>query len=814
MKFTLGWLREFLETDARLEEIVERLTMLGLEVEAVVDREEALAPFVVGHVVSARPHPDADRLKICRVDTGDGECDVVCGAPNARAGMKGVFAPLGARLPGTGAVLEKRAIRGVTGRGMLCSERELGLSDSHEGIIALADDAPVGAPFAAVAGLDDPTIDIAVTPDRGDCLGVLGIARDLAAAGVGRFAAPPVAPAPTAPDLGAGPFGARLDLAPGAADACPLFVGRHVRGVRNGPSPDRLRNRLRAVGLRPISALVDITNLVTLERARPLHVFDADKLVGGVHVRLARDGETLDALDGKTYALDSAMTVIADDAGPVALAGVIGGARTGCTEATRNVFLESALFDPARTAATGRRLRIESDARHRFERGVDREGAAAGAERATRLILDMCGGEAGALTVAGAAPRDDRRIVFRAARVRTLGGLEVTPGRAARILDALGFAPEPASDAGTLTCRVPSWRHDIDGEADLVEEVLRVAGYDSIPAAPPPRPRGVARPALDPVRRRARRARRALAARGLDECVTWSFLSTGHARRFGGGAPALRLANPISDALTDMRPSVLPNLAAAAARNRARGFDDFGLFEVGPVYAGDSPDDQATVAGGVRCGSTGPRHWLAPPRPVDAFDAKADALALLAALGGPVESLQAAAGAPGWFHPGRSGVLRLGPKNTLAHFGMLHPRVAESFDLSGPVAAFEAFIDRLPARSARRRAAPPASELQPVHRDLAFVVDAAFPAGDLLRVVRGLSGKAPGKFLFTDVALFDDYRGAGVEEGRKSLAVSLAIQPRDRTPTDEDIQAVIDAVVARVAKATGGALRDTPARGQ
>ena len=804
MKFTLGWLREYLDTDAALDAIVDQLTALGLEVESVVDRGAALAPFVVARVAEARPHPDADRLRVCRVDTGAEVVDVVCGAPNARAGMKGVFAPLGARLPGTGTVLEKRAIRGVTGLGMLCSERELGLSEDHEGIVELPGDAPVGAPFAPVLGLDDPVIDLAITPDRGDCLGVVGIARDLAATGLGRFAPPPVAPV-----AGRGPsrIEAALDFPPDAAGACPLFVGRAISGVRNGPGPAWLQNRLRAVGLRPISALVDITNLVTLERARPLHVFDADRLSGDrICARLARPGETLEALDGRTHALDPEMTVIADESGPRALAGIIGGAATACSSETVNVFLEAAWFDPARTAATGRKLRIESDARHRFERGVDRAGTAEGAERATRLILELCGGEASALTIAGAPPDDERRIRFRPSRVRALGGLDVPPARAFAILGALGFAPEPAGDGDAL-CRPPSWRHDIDGEADLVEEVLRVEGYDAIPAVSPPRPHGVARPGLDPAQRRERRARRALAARGLDECVTWSFLSADAARQFGGGAPALRLANPISDTLTDMRPSLLPNLAAAAARNRARGRADFGLFEVGPVYAGRAPGDQTAAAGGVRCGATGPRHWLARPRDVDAFDAKADALALVAALGGPAESLQTVAEAPAWLHPGQSGELRLGPRNVVARFGMLHPRIAGSFELEGPVAVFEAFLNLIPMRSGRSRKAMFGADLQPVRRDFAFVVDAAFPAGDLLRIVRGLSGKVPGKHVLSDVTLFDDYRGEGVADSQKSLAVSLAIHPRERTMTDDEIRAVADAVVARVRAAAGGRLR-------
>ena len=809
MKFTLGWLREFLDTEAGADEIAGRLTMLGHEVESVSDRAAELAPFVVARVVAARPHPNADRLQVCRVDTGRETLDVVCGASNARAGMKGVFAPIGARIPGTGAVLEKRAIRGVTGAGMLCSEREMGLSDSHEGIIELPDDSPAGASFAAVAGLDDPVIDAAITPERGDCLGVLGLARDLAAAGVGRFLDPPVEPVPGA---GAGRVGASLDFAPESAGACPLFVGRCISGVRDGPSPAWLRNRLRAVGLRPISALVDITNLVTLERARPLHVFDADQLSGAtLRARLARDGETIAALDGKTYALDADMTVIADDAGPAAIAGIVGGATTACSENTRNVFLEAAWFDPVRTAATGRKLRIESDARYRFERGVDRAGTVDGAERATRLILELCGGEASDLSIAGAAPRDDREILFRPNKVRTLGGLNIAAQKSHSILDKLGFNCRPAVetliDEEAARCCVPSWRHDIDGEADLVEEVLRVVGYDVIPPVSPPRPRAVARPALDSRQRRERRARRALAARGFLECVTWSFLDGDRARSFGGGAPELRLANPIGAHLSDMRPSLLPNLLAAAARNRARGQEDFALFEIGPIYSGRAPEAQFAAAAGIRIGATGPRHWLEAPRSIDAFDAKADALALIAALDGPANNLRTAADAPDWYHPGQSGGLRLGSKAALAWFGMLHPRAAAAFDLADPIAAFEIVLDRVPLSRGGARSRDAESDLQPIRRDFAFVVDAALPADDLLRAIHGLSGKVPGKHALTEVALFDDYRGDGVEAGWKSLAVSVAIQPRERTPTDAEIRAAVDAIVARVARATGAVLR-------
>ena len=805
MKLTLGWLKEHLDTGASLAEIADALTMLGLEVEQVVDRAAELAPVTVAYVEADAPHPNADRLKLCKVNTGTEVLEVVCGAPNARAGMKGVFAPLGARLPGTGLVLEKRAIRGVTGYGMLCSEREMGLSDEHEGIIELPEDAPVGTPFAALLGLDDPVLDVAVTPDRGDCLGVLGVARDLAAAGLGRLATPPVAPVEA---TYASPIGVRLDFAPDAASACPLFIGRLVRGVRNGASPDWLQRRLRAVGLRPISALVDVTNFVTFDRARPLHVFDADALAGSIHVRLARAGERLAALDERSYELDAEMCVVADDDGPVALGGVIGGQATACTAETANVFVEAAWFDPVRTAATGRKLGIESDARYRFERGVDRAGTAPGIELATRMIVELCGGEPSELVVAGGEPPWGRTLDFHPARVHSLGGLDLPKDDSIRILDALGFAPDDRGEE--VSVRVPSWRNDIDGEADVVEEVLRVKGFDSIPPVSLPRESAVARPALDAAQRRVRDARRVLAARGLDECVTWSFLSAPLAALFGGGAQQLKLANPISSELTDMRPSTLPNLIAAAVSNAARGVTGGGLFEVGPVYADDTPEGQATMAGGIRTGRTGPRHWLADARPVDSFDAKADALAVLAALGLEADKMTVTVDAPGWYHPGRSGVIRLGPKTALATFGEVHPRVLKKLDAPAPMVAFEVHLAGVPLPKPRpTRARPPfaPSDLPAVSRDFAFVVAQSVAAAKVLGAVRALSGKPPHRLAFTAVELFDVYTGEGVPDGHKSLAVAVTLQPAQRTLTEDDIQAVSDAIVAQVEKATGGRLR-------
>ncbi|MBL27639.1 MAG: phenylalanine--tRNA ligase subunit beta [Rhodospirillaceae bacterium] len=805
MKFTLGWLRDHLDTDADLATITERLTALGLEVESVTDRASELASFTVAHVVEAVPHPNADRLRLCKVDTGSEVLDVICGAPNARTGIKAVFAPIGSIIPGSGMKLEKKPIRGITGYGMLCSEREMGLGDNHDGIIELPEDAPLGRPFAEVMGLDDPVIDIAITPNRGDCLGVLGIARDLAAAGLGRLkdAAPPAVPGTFA-----SPISVRLAFDQDAANACPHFVGRTIRGVRNGPSPAWMQQRLMAVGLRPISALVDITNYVMLDRARPLHVFDADAIAGSIHVRLSRPGESLAALNDRTYTLDDAVTVVADDDGPVALGGVIGGEGTGCSPETTTVFLESALFDPIRTAATGRKLSVDSDARHRFERGIDREGCLPGAEFATRLILDICGGEASELAIAGEAPAGRGPVHFRPSRVHALGGLDMAKAESEAVLDRLGFASEDQGEV--LSVSVPSWRNDIDGEADLVEEVLRVHGYDAIPAVSLQRAAAVAGALLTTPQRRRREVRRVLAARGMVEAVTWSFLPSAHATLFGGGAPELALANPISADLDMMRPSPLPNLVAAAQRNQDRGFDQIALFEVGPQYAGDSPDDQSVVAAGIRAGATGPRHWLAAGRPVDAFDAKADALAVLNECGVPVDRLQVVTETPSWYHPGRSGELRLGPKAVLARFGELHPGLLAEMDVDGPVVAFEVLMDALPIPKAKPTKARPllaASDYPAVDRDFAFVVDEAVPVATFMQAIRSLSGKTPQKVEMTDVGVFDIYTGANVAEGKKSVALSVRFQPQDRTLTDADIQALVEAIVDKVSKATGGALR-------
>jgi phenylalanyl-tRNA synthetase beta chain len=795
MKTTLSWLKSHLATNASLDDIVARLVMLGIEVEGVVDRAAALAPFRVAHVVSAEPHPNAERLRVCIVDTGSERLQVVCGAPNARTGMRGVFAPVGSTIPRTGLLLKQSMIRGVASNGMLCSGYEMGVSDDHDGIIELAPDAPVGESFARIAGLDDAIIEVKVTPNRADCLGVHGIARDLAAAGLGKLILPDAAPVE-------GRFASPtwVHLATLDQKACPLFIGRTIRGVRNGPSPRWLQDRLTAIGLRPISALVDITNFLTFDLNRPLHVFDTARIAGDLVVREARAGERIKALNGREYALDAEMTVIADDAEVLSLGGVIGGESTGCGETTTDVFVEAALFDPVRTAATGRKLSLQSDARYRFERGLDPAFVAPGMEIATRLILELCGGEPSAPVVAGAVPEWQRSYRLRPDRVATLGGVDLPGETQRRILDALGFGI--AEQNGAMTVAPPSWRGDIEGEADLVEEVLRVHGYDAIAAVPLERDTALPRPALDPAQRRVGFVRRTLAARGLVEAVTFSFMAAGDAALFGGVKPELRLINPISADLDVMRPSILPNLLAAARRNADRGLADSALFEVGAQYHDDTPEGQATVAAGLRHGQSGPRHWRDPGRPVDAFAAKADALAALAAAGTPTENLQASADPPAWYHPGRAGTLRLGAK-VLAHFGEVHPAVLAACALKGPAAGFEVFLDAVPPpRKARGRAPLKLSPFQPVERDFAFLVPADLPAETLLRAARGVD-----RTLIAEIRLFDVYAGAGLPAGRKSLAITVVLQPEEATLTDEQIEAFSIRLVAQVAKATGGELR-------
>ena len=796
MKFTLSWLKEHLETDADARTIAERLTLIGLEVESLEDRSAALKDFVVACVVSEEKHPNADKLKLCMVDTGGEVVQVVCGAPNAHTGMKGVFAPPGAVIPVSGEALKISAIRGVESRGMLCSERELLLSDEHLGIIELKTDLAPGASAAHALGLDDPLFDVAITPNRGDCTSVAGIARDLAAVGIGRLKTPAVTPVPGA---FASPLRIGLHFSAGAEKACPIFAGRLIRNVRNGPSPPWLQARLRAIGLRPISALVDVTNFIANDRGRPLHVFDADKLQGNMQARLAREGESVKALDGRMYDIDPETIVIADDVRALSIAGIMGGEDTGCTEETRNVFVESAWFDAQRIAASGRELGIQSDARYRFERGTDPEFVVQGLELATKLILEFCGGEPAETVVAGAVPVARAQIVFSPKIVRRLAGIQLPDDLIRGILVSLGFTVEGDHE---LSVTSPSWRSDIEGPADLVEEVVRIHGIDNVAAQPMPRPHAVARSVLTPAQKRMRAARRTLAGRGFNETIGYAFIPRAHSALFGGGDEARQLENPISADMDALRPSVLPSLLAAAQRNAARGFSDQLLFEIGAQFESGIPGAQATAASGIRVGGA-VRSWTKDAHGADAFDAKADILAVLeAAMGAPM-SAPVKSGAPGWYHPGRCGTLALGPK-VLAYFGELHPSVLAVFDLRAPVSAFEIFLDAIPESKAKSRARPlfQPSPFPAVERDFAFVVEAKVTAEDIVK-----SARSAERNLIERVDVFDVYEGTGVPEGKKSLAIAVRLQPKDRTLTDAEIDAVAQKIVAAVGKATGGTLR-------
>ena len=798
MKFTLSWLKEHLDTTATLSEVRDTLTMLGLEVEGITDPAEALKGFVVGYVVEAVQHPNADRLRVCKVDTGSGTIvQVVCGAPNARTGMKGIFAPPGSYIPGTDLHLKVGKIRGEESNGMLCSSRELQLGDDHSGVIDLPAETVTGLSAAEALGLDDAVIEIKVTPNRGDCLGVHGIARDLAAAGLGTLK-------PVKTDKIAGSYASPIKWTHGYAaepnSPCPIVVGRHFRGVKNGPSPDWLQRRLKAIGLRPISTLVDITNLVTFDLNRPLHVFDAAKLSGDLVMRQAREGEQILALDGKTYTLDPAVSVIADSKAVHGIGGIMGGEDTGVQPDTTEVFLEAAYFQPIGIAASGRKLGILSDARYRNERGIDPESCWWGAEVATRLILELCGGECSELVSSGVMPAWQRSYDLRSDRVKTLTGIDVSGAETASILAKLGF---DVAGNGPWKAAVPSWRPDIVGEADLVEEVTRVFGFDKIPTTSLPRLSATSKPVRDAMQRRTPQARRALAARGLNEAVTWSFLPFKKAERFGGGGADVRLLNSIDATLDTMRPSILPNLIDAASRNEARGLSDPALFEVGPQYKDATPQGQRTVAAGIRHHMAVPRNWAGPARTVDAFDAKADALAVLAAIGAP-DTLSAQSGAPNWYHPGRSGALKLGDR-VMAYFGELHPEIVAAADLKGPVTAFEVFLDAPPlpkAKATKARSKLVLSAFQPLERDFAFLVDTDVEAEKLVRAARNAD-----KALITAARVFDLYAGKGVPEGKKSLAIAVTLQPVERTLTDAEIEAVSDKIVAQVVKATGATLR-------
>ncbi len=801
MKFTLSWLKEHLDTDEPLEKLADKLTMIGLEVENIEDKAKALAPFTIARVISAEQHPNADRLRVCMVDAGNGAApvQVVCGAPNARAGLVSVFSPPGTYIPGKNITLGVGTIRGVESRGMLCSAAELQISADHDGIMELPADAPIGAGYAQWAGLGDPVLEINLTPNRQDCTGVHGIARDLAAADMGKFRDPGIKPIK-------GEFPCPVKVTVEDASLCPGFALRLVRGVKNGPSPEWLQKRLTSIGLRPINALVDITNFMTYDRARPLHVFDAAKVKGNLSVRRARDGETLLALDGRTYTLDSHICVIADDHGVESLAGIMGGEASGCSEATTDVLIESALWNEINIAQTGRKLGINSDARYRFERGVDPAFMVPGLEMATRLVMEICGGTPSENVVVGKAFGDDRVIDFPLTEVKRLAGIDVAFPEMKRILSHLGFMV--AGSGGVVKVAVPSWRSDVHGKADIVEEVVRIFGVDKVPMTPFDRGEEPREPILKPIQLRTRRAKRALGARGMVEAVTWSFISKPHAELFGGGKSELALANPIASDLSDMRPSLLPGLVAAAQANSDRGFPDVALFEVGQVFWGDRPEEQLTAASGVRHGFASAqglgRHWSGSAV-ADALDAKADALAVLSAAGAPMQALQIVPGGAGWLHPGRSGTIQIGPQNVLGYFGELHPRALESLGADGPLVAFEVMLDRIPDAKQRPTRAKPVLELsafQPVSRDFAFIVDRAVKAGDIVRAAQGVDRK-----LIAAVTVFDVYEGKGIDDGKKSVAIAVTMQPREKTMTDQEIDAVAAKIVTEVNKKTGGVLR-------
>ena len=814
MKFTLSWLKDHLETGKTIDELAAKLNAIGLEVEGLEDPGKTLGAFTVAKIVEAKKHPNADKLQVVQVEIAKGQplMEVVCGAPNARAGMIAVFAPLGTYIPGSKITLEKKPVRGVVSNGMMCSAAELELSSEADGILDLPQEwaSKIGERYIDAAGLNDPVIEVKLTPNRPDCTGVRGIARDLAAAGMGTLK--------PEPKLGAVegktdcPIDIKLEFTPETANACPVFAGRVIKGVKNGPSPAWMQNRLKAVGLRPISALVDITNLMSYDRCRPLHVYDADKLKGPIRARLGQKVEKFLGLDGKEHTVDQTMCVIADDTGPLGFGGIMGGALSGSTDATKNVFIESAYFDPVRTATTGRKAGLQTDARYRFERGIDPASVRPGLDLATDMILKFCGGEPTKAKVAGKEPVTPRVIAFDFARVEKLTGVKLPQAEIKTTLEALGCKVEGSSGMAKVT--TPTWRPDMHGPADLVEEVLRIAGLEKIPSTPLPRLHGVTGAVLTEKQKRARRARRLLASRGFVEAVTWSFITKDQATHFGGGNPALDLANPISSELSSMRPGLLPGLLSAVTRNRNRGSQDAALFELGQSYRGTTPGDQYISAAGVRAGtaklSGGGRHWdskVGDGKADDAglFDVKADVFAAIATLGLDPTKAQITRDAPAWYHPGRSATLRLGPKVVLAHFGDVHPATLKALDVEAPVAAFEIFLDALPAekKKSRAKSAFAVSDLLPVKRDFAFIVAKDVAAGDVLK-----AAAAADKALIQSVNVFDVFEGGSLAaDGKKSLAIEVTLQPATETLTDAAIEAIVQKIVADVKKATGGEIR-------
>ena len=798
MKFTLSWLKEHLDTTASLDEIVAKLTDIGLEVEGVQDPAAAFAKFKVVEVMEAVQHPNADRLRVCQVKTEAGMIQVVCGAPNARAGMKAVLAPEGSYVPGIDMTMKKTKIRDVESNGMLASEREMGLPETNDGIIDVPVDTPLGTPLATLYGLDDPVIEIKVLPNRPDSAGIIGIARDLAVTGIGTFKMPAVKAVPAAFDTPT-----KIELQ--NKDVCPLFYGRLIKGVKNGPSPDWLQQKLKSIGLRPISTLVDITNYFTIAYCRPLHVFDADKLKGNIVVRGAKKGESFPALNDKTYTLEDGMTVVCDDSGVLGLGGIVGGTTTGVDETTTNVFLECAYFDPMKTARTGRNLDVLSDARYRFERGVDPEFMADAVELATQMIIDTCGGTAGSVVKSGETPKWQRSVKYTPSFATKMMGYDIPAADQQKTLTALGFKIDAKGDAWAVT--PPSWRPDIEGAADLVEEVARINGFDKIPSVSVVKDGSVGKNAETPRLTRVRKIRTTLAATGLQECMTWSFMPSALAAKFGANDDHLKLANPISADMDYMRPSILPNLVQAAVANANRGHGNTALFEVGPVFKGTDPDKQPFVATGIRAGSFGPRHWSSKEtsRAVDVLDAKEDALLALKACGLAAAGAQVLREAPSYYHPGRSGAIRLG-KDVVAYFGELHPGVLKTLGSDERVVGFEVFLESVPEpkKKGTGTALPQVSlpVFQPVRRDFAFTADLATEADSFAKTI-----KLVDRELISDVAIFDVYTGKGVDPGKKSVALSVTLQPKDKTLTDAEIETLSKKIVEAVAAKTGATLR-------
>jgi phenylalanyl-tRNA synthetase beta chain len=839
MKFTVSWLKQYLDTTASLEEISEKLTALGLEVDGIEDKAADFEPFKVAYVKSAEQHPNADRLRVCQVETADhGIVQVVCGAPNARAGMKAVFAPSGSYIPGLDVTLKKSEIRGVESNGMLVSEKEMLLSDEHNGIIDLPEDTKIGTKLADLFGLNDPVIEISLTPDRADCAGIYGIARDLAAAGLGTLK--PIS-IPSLHGLSVqsmdypnqsgnddfvvegkfeSPIKVNLDFADKQNTPCPLFLGRFVKNVKNGPSPDWLQKQLRAIGLRPISALVDITNYMSIGLCRPLHVFDADKLKGNIAVRLSKGGEKLNGLNDKTYTLEPDMSIVCDDSGVIGLGGVLGGTETSCTAETTNVYIECAYFDPIRTALTGRKLQINSDARYRFERGIDPAFTVPAMEIATKMLVDLCGGEPSHVVTAGVVPDIIRAIEFDMGKTKKLIGLDIPEKTQVEILEKLGFtvsscgssagskqsmdsAIKSQNDSNVYLVKTPSWRGDVEGQADLVEEVIRVYGYDHLETLTLDKTTATNTEAETHKTWLGRKARSILAARGLLECVSWSFMDEKTAAVFGSNDNALSLLNPISEDLKRMRPSILPNLCQAAQRNADRGYANAALFEVGPVFQGVKEDQQPLCASGIRFQKAKDKNWNEQARNVDIYDAKADLFAVLDALGFSPDNVQITRNVPDYYHPGQAGAVQLG-KNIIGYFGALHPMTVEALDLEGDIVGFEIFVENLPEKKYKGASKPllVLNALMPLSRDFAFIVDETTDANAVL-----VAAKFTDRKLISNASLFDVYQGKGVEEGKKSIAISVTIQPEGNALTDQDIEALSQKIIAEVGKKTGGVLR-------